>query len=352
MTEKDKDHYIDYLKHFETYNKETLKPDKYSEKFKEMENFLARNADKSGLNASFLKPLSDTLLPYYVRADLLALKYQKIHMLTGILVYVLGAAAVATVTLYMLFFSEYPKLLLAEFVEVALILILLIFAHFGEWQRKWIDYRFLAERLRVALFLSVAGTNCKTPKLPPYQNIPHMEDDWTVRSFSSIWAKCPQALITPDIEPLKKFLLTAWIGDQVSYYNKTSEKHGKSHTIYKRTGETLFALTIVVATIDATGLGHSLRLDYSFLPGMLVSFAIILPTASAALAGIRFHREYQRNSERYAHMARYLTTISEQINMAQDMKALNGILEEANEMLFLENWDWRAAFWLRKMEAP
>jgi hypothetical protein len=51
-------------------------------------------------------------------------------------------------------------------------------------------------------------------------------------------------------------------------------------------------------------------------------------------------------------MARYLTSISEQINMAQDMKALNCILEEANEMLFLENWDWRAAFWLRKMEAP
>lgn len=58
------------------------------------------------------------------------------------------------------------------------------------------------------------------------------------------------------------------------------------------------------------------------------------------------------HAEGYTHMARYLTTISEKMKQAQDMKALTDILKEAHEMMFLENWDWRVAFRLRKMEAP
>jgi len=33
----------------------------------------------------------------------------------------------------------------------------------GGWHRKWIDYRFLAERLRAAMFLFIAGTPCDPP---------------------------------------------------------------------------------------------------------------------------------------------------------------------------------------------
>ncbi len=58
------------------------------------------------------------------------------------------------------------------------------------------------------------------------------------------------------------------------------------------------------------------------------------------------------HAERYTHMARYLSTISEKMKQAQDLLALTGILEEANEIMFLENWDWRVAFRLRKMEVP
>lgn len=348
--ENHNDHLLESLKHLDTYNSESLSDDKYISGLKAECDSLAKHAEKSGLKELFLHPLRDHLLPHYARTDILAMKYQKIHMLTGSLTYALAAAAVATVTFYMLFFPDYPKLLIAEFAEVALILLLLIFAHFGEWQRKWIDYRFLAERLRVALFLGAAGIDCKIPKPPPYLNVPHLQDDWTIRAFSGIWNIRPQAQLDIPIVYLKNFLRAAWIDDQVNFYKKASKRHGNSHTLYARTGEILFALTIVVATLDAFVLGHSPQSDFSFSPGILASLAIILPTASAALAGIRVHREYLRNAERYSHMGRYLSAISEQVKQAQDMVILTGILEEANEMIFLENWDWRAAFWLRKPE--
>jgi hypothetical protein len=51
-------------------------------------------------------------------------------------------------------------------------------------------------------------------------------------------------------------------------------------------------------------------------------------------------------------MVGYLSTICKKIKQAQDMLALNGILKEVNEIMYLENWGWRVVFRLRKMEAP
>jgi hypothetical protein len=243
-------------------------------------------------------------------------------------------------------------LLQVEFAEVALIVLLLIFAHFGKWQRKWLDYRFLAERIRVGLFLCVAGTECKIPKPPPYLDNPHMQDDWTNRSFSWIWSKRPEKHSNIPFVHLKNFLRAAWIDDQATYYSQASKRHGMSNTRNTQIGEIFFALTILAVTFEVSGIGDALTSNFIDGPKILTFLAIILPTASAAFAGIRFHREYLRNAERYTHMARYLSTISEKIKKAQDMKTLAGILEEANEIMFLENWDWRVAFRLRKMEAP
>ncbi len=39
-------------------------------------------------------------------------------------------------------------------------------------------------------------------------------------------------------------------------------------------------------------------------------------------------------------------------SMKVKSKTLKSIFEEANEIMFLENRDWRVAFKLRKLEAP
>ncbi|MDO8724507.1 MAG: hypothetical protein Q7J35_00385, partial [Candidatus Methanoperedens sp.] len=239
-----------------------------------------------------------------------------------------------------------------EFAEVALIVALLIFAHFGDWQRKWLDYRSLAERIRVGIFLYVAGAECKIPKPPPYLDTPHMQDDWTNRSFSWIWSKRPKEKPNIPFLHLKNFLLIAWIDDQATYYNKASKREGLSNTRNTQLGEIFFAMTIIAVTVEISGIGNAISYNFIDVSRILTSFTIILPTLSATIAGIRFHREYQRNSERYTHMARYLSMVSGKIKQAQDIQMLNGIMEEANDIIFLENWDWRVAFRLRKMEAP
>ena len=74
----------------------------------------------------------------------------------------------------------------------------------------------------------------------------------------------------------------------------------------------------------------------------------ILKTVRIFVSSI-FH---DMHAELYTHMAHYLSMIFEKMKQTQDMMTLTGILEEANEIIYLENWDWRVAFRLRKMEAP
>jgi hypothetical protein len=294
------------------------------------------------------------LLPQFVRADLLAQRYQSRHTKAGSTVYTLAAAAVATVAIQTLFLPRLPQLLWLEVAGIAAILALLLASRIGDWHRKWIDYRFLAERLRAALFLCVAGIECEPPKPLPHLSLSHRPDDWMVRAFAWIWQTRPQ--VQPDraipFEPLKRFLLAAWIGDQLHYYTDTSQRYSRRHARLAHTGEALFVLTLVVAAVHAAGLGYSLGLGSSVPSNLLASAAIILPVIGAALAGIRVHREYLRNAERYSHMARHLTTVSNQIERAPDLAALTGLVEEANEVMLRENQDWRVVVLFQKLEAP
>ena len=81
--------------------------------------------------------------------------------------------------------------------------ILLLISHSREWHRKWIDYRFLAERLRAGLFLSVSNIDIEPPKPLPHLSLSHRSDDWTVRAFTWIWNSQPQQNHEVPFKPMK-----------------------------------------------------------------------------------------------------------------------------------------------------
>jgi hypothetical protein len=170
---------------------------------------LARQAQEEGLPADSLAILPQHLLPHFVRADLLAVRYQRRHARAGTAVYLLATAALTTVVLQTLFLPDLPQLLWLEVTFMAAILILLAMSRAGEWHRKWIDYRFLAERLRAALFLSTAGLDCDPPKPLPHPALSHRPDDWMVRAFTWIWSTRPRDVSERALafEPLRNFIL-------------------------------------------------------------------------------------------------------------------------------------------------
>lgn len=346
--------WLESLQDLDTFNGEQLSDHAISSAVETEYAFLAKHATQLGLE-QFIKPLRDHLLPHFARADLLAQRYQFKYTRAGGAIYTLAALAVAVVTIQTLVFAHLHELLWLEVGAMVVIVTLLHLLRVRKWHRKWIDYRFLAERLRAALFLSVADVHAEPPKPPLYLASSYQADDWMVRAFTWIWNERSSRRSDGEVplQSLKRFLRALWLEDQVSFYTKTSERHTRRYWWLERTGEILFWLTLAVAFIHAVGLGELILPAFSsHLNVLLISAAIIFPAVGAALAGIRSHREYLRNSERYGQMARQLSRISRQIESAQTLKKLSELLQEANELMLRENQDWRIVLRFQKLGTP
>lgn len=335
------------------YNRERLDPAKQAVALASQQRTLAGHAYAAGLDLSYLMPVWRYLLPHFVRADLLASRFQQRHNLAVFGVTALAVLAVAIVTVQVLFFPGLPQLVWLEVTAMVLILALLLISRRQHWHRKWIDYRFLAERLRAALFLAACGLECSPPRPLPH-SVAHRPDDWMVKAFAWIWNRRPQpnAQPVPQFLPLRDFLLTAWIRDQAVYYFRRGQQFGRSQANLTAAGLALFAMTLLAAILHAVEGSHGPMGDVAFMGRLLIAVAIILPALGAALADIRVHREYSRNAERYTHMARLLASLDQQIARTRDMSELRPLLEEANEVMLREQQDWRVVVLFQELEAP
>jgi hypothetical protein len=353
--ERHGDAILESLEDLNAYNCERVKKAEIERVVRERQDWLTMKMRIAGLPSDLVEPLAGTLLPELARARLLADRYQRRYMWAGSAVYGLAALAVATITIQTLFFADFPQLIWLEVAIIAVILLLLMASRIGEWHRKWIDYRFLLERIRAAIFLSILCVRCEKPTTPQYLSLSHRSNDWMLLAFEGILDRRPleYCFLNIPLEPLKTFLSAAWIDDRLSCYTKNSEWNRQRYTLIAQTSELLFAVTLVAAAIHAFDVEHALLppppLDH---PSVLAAVTIVLPAIGAALAGIRVQREYLRNAERYAHMVRHLSTISSQIRRAGSKEELVNVLKEANEVTLREQQDWRVVFRFRELETP
>ncbi|HDR72810.1 MAG TPA: hypothetical protein ENN85_02700 [Methanoculleus sp.] len=287
-------------------------------------------------------------------AHLLKRRYERLYTWGGAAVYALAAAAVATVTIQTLFFPANHELVWLEVAEIAAILALLMLSRIGDWHRKWIDYRFLSERLRTALFLSVFCVPVERPALPPHLSLSHTPNDWLNTAFEAILEKRPLEYCKLDIpfEPLKNFLISAWIDEQISFYATNSTWNRRRFMLLSETGDGLFTLTLILAAIHAMGLGDGSSVGPLDTTALLAALTIILPAVAGTMGAIRIKREYLRNSERYAHMVRHLSVIGNQIKRSGNHAELIRTLREANEVTLREQQDWRVVFRFREIDTP
>jgi hypothetical protein len=354
IEERHGDGILESLEYLDAFNREEIDVQFLKTSCTERFERFSSKASMWGLDPGFLNPLAETLLPHFVLVHLLKRRYERFYTWAGAAVYALAAAAVATVTIQALFFPEYPEMVWLEVAEIAAILALLMLSRIGDWHRKWVDYRFLSERLRTALFLSVFCVPVERPALPPHLSLSHTPNDWLNTAFEEILEKRPLEYCALDIpfEPLKNFLISAWIDEQISFYARNSTWNRRRFTLLSEAGDGLFTLTLILAAIHAMGLVERFPPGLVDTTALLASLTIILPAIAGALGAIRIKREHLRNSERYAHMVRHLSIIGNQIKRARDHTELIRTLREANEVTLREQQDWRVVFRFREIEAP
>lgn len=338
---------VNQFKDLSEYNSEKVNTIELNKQIREQLASLVNQAHNASLSIEHIKPSLEYMLGHLVRADILAQRYQHLYYRSGTLVYILAAAAIAIAALQIIFIPEQPLILIAEVVFMIAVLVIVWLSRHQRWHSKWLDYRFLAERFRSAMFLAVSKIDVTSLRPPRHLSLAYSSNDWMVNVFSSVWNKRPLLQeIDTLVTSLRDFLCNAWIGEQIRYHDKTSKRHDRRHERLLRASNVLFGLTLVAAILHVISIGpHSFE---NFL-GLMV---IALPATAGGITAIRTHRDYLRNSMRSAEMVGHLKELQNQMMKTENREALLRLVAETEETMLHENEDWRVVVRFHIPELP
>lgn len=332
------------------YNKEEITPELFNRVIRSRCFKLADRANGAGIPLKVLWPSINSLMPNFARATILAGKYQSNYIQAGFCISILSVAIVAVVVIQVFFFKDIIQLFWLELFFVFIVISLLFISEHLRWRRKWVDYRLLAELLRSSIFTSLIKalcndgpkktntTNCGIDEIPLGISS-FLPEDWRNWAFSWVMLRHHKLEHEVPIKPLKAFILSSWIDDQITYYEKTSRHYRSRYNLLKKLGLIMLILTFVVAILHLIYPGYN-WLHIPIISEFLTPAALILPALGSSLAGIKFYREYLLNAERYERMLERLEELREDIKDAEDLEMLALLANIAEKMMLREHLDW------------
>ncbi len=283
------------------------------------------------------------IIPYFVRADVLASRLERVFNLTSWAMFLAAAAAVVIVAAQVTF-APHETWIAA--LEVLLLLLLVVAPLISRRRRlldRWISYRFLAERLRSGYFLALAGAGDRPAGADRHERPAWSTDPtevWLRRALEEVTAQRPQVRLGPaDIAPLREYLCERWIRAQIRYHENSARRQGAwDGRLFAATG-VLFAITAVAAFLHLLGWGEHAG-EASELGLVLIVLSICVPAIGAALHGIRTQSEFRRHCQRYQRMAGLLRQLEADLSRAQTIEWIHEIAADAERVMRAENSDW------------
>ena len=293
------------------------------------------------------------LLAWQVRCDLLAQRYQRLSCLGGTVLYLLSALAILCLAAQALL---WPARHFLTVVEVLAMAVILFTVHRGErrrWHGRWMDYRHLAERLRAAFFMRIAGFHMVRRRASSRAGGWRAGHDWVPRALAQLWWRAPRLTVTSDDDSaVRTFIRQAWLERQRDYFRRAAEREQRAYHRLERAGLALFMLALAAAVLHLA-LGWMEHGGGEGDAGRWISFVgLVAPAFGAAFAGIRSQREYEQNARRNLAMAESLDDLIDRLAAATDRAAMGRVLEDADRVLLEENQDWRYSISFRRLETP
>jgi hypothetical protein len=287
------------------------------------------------------------LLDQYALADTLALYFQRRRRLTLITLFILAIVAVLSFEVYAhllahpLVLAVYPLSLMSA---VALYLL----ARRKDFQNKHLDYRALAEGLRVQLFWNLAGLSDEVAD--HYLRQHRTELEW-IRNAIRGWQAnaepgCVLGSRTSEASAsltMVEFVLKRWVEEQRAFFDRATRRdHGK---LARRDNlaQCLFGFGLVLAALVVTL--HLLLPDFGESSNWrsLIVVMGITPAIAAAIGGYAEKMAFSAQAKRYEWMkalfdraANQLTNLLKQKDRTSAQQLIFDLGKEALE----ENGDW------------
>jgi hypothetical protein len=212
-----------------------------------------------------------------------------------------------------------------------------------EWHRKYIDYRVLAEGLRVQSYWRRAGiVDINTPSFT-HDNFLQKQDvelGW-IRNF----------MRTASIDGLLKSIASAqaqadkvieeWIGDpehsgQLRYYSKTSEKRTRLHNRSEMLGHTCLWVGIAISVV----LVIFAQLLQDELQNIMVASMGILAVAAAIHEAYAYKKADKALIKQYRFMQRIFTASQKRLFSCENVDEQRQILRTLGEAALAEHAEW------------
>jgi hypothetical protein len=290
------------------------------------------------------------LVPYFVRADILAMRLQGTFRLLSGAVFGMAAAAVTVVAMQVTIWPDLNGLVSIEVVALLCLLAIPLLSRRWRLHDRWISYRFLAERLRSAYFLTLAGTGDRRRQAARLAYLYDPSETWIEQALTEVVGHRPEITTpAPGVASLRGYLSRYWIGGQLSYHEKTARTHRRWDDGLVRATAVLFSLTLVAAFLHMLGLGEQ-GPHRSSLAMLLIVVSISVPAVGAAVHGISTQRQFRRHAQRYSRMAGLLTRVQEEMDRAASLEEIRELAAETELIMREENSDWFGVMRFHDME--
>jgi hypothetical protein len=316
---------------------------------------------RAWVDAAFLK--------HYAWANGLSIYYGNLHRSAFLVNFLLAACAVflALVCVAAGIAGRWQTgWILAELIVILVILGLTRLGRRRHWHQRWIDYRTLAERLRVARCASPFGGGgpqvVHAGHLAGYGNPLRTWMHWHFRAIERAAglpnAKCDGAYLASCQEFWRESLLT----DQILYHRLSADRFGMLDRRLHVAGDALFVLTLVACALHVAHLwaGGDPRFTWlpHWTPGWLTLGAAFFPALGAAFAAIRSQSEALRLAQRSRAMDDGLTRLRMDLaSVSTEGAALNSLrlrecFDRVSDLMIREMLDWRVVFQDRPLVLP
>jgi hypothetical protein len=234
----------------------------------------------------------------------------------------------------------------------------------GDYHSKHLDYRALAEGLRIQIFWHIAAL--REPVAKHYLRKQRSELDW-IRDAISTW-NIPMESVhgKPEFELVQKH----WVDDQRNYFRKAAVRNQEKVEAYEKWVRNLFTWTgvltavLVVLVLAEHWITHALIpifghegsvTVFEYVRDLLMVLIVVFPGAAATLDGysekLAFAeqaKQYQRMRDLYEGAAIQLTQSLQQTNHEQAHR----VIQELGEEALAENGDWVLIHRERDVEVP
>lgn len=292
----------------------------------------------------------------YSWANFLGIRYAQLFRCGHVTNYALSTAAVILALSGLLMPKGKVFLVIAELTAIGLLYLNTQAGRRGEWHRRWLQYRHLAESLRPLIYLKRTGV-ISTPFRSDVVRGPLGREtgaDWTRWYSAAIWREMdsPQGVFDPvALKALANAVVHEQICPQAAYHRANARRMLKLDHRLHEMGNFLMGAVIAACSLFLLG--------YVFLHEQVVGMASFfifvtaaLPAVGSAIFGLRGHGEHLLAASRSEQTAVALEETAARLSQLTDVEALAAELETTAAIMLADLNEWTLAYRERSLEVP